>query len=87
MASQEGLYSITKPAFLLQLPGCKGFWLVARQAVFAFQWPQAQLTHVCRSKGSFLKGAAAPPFYGTSFVAFHHPTQGLNSSSVICSPS
>lgn len=70
MASQWGLYLVTKPAFLLQLPGCKGFWLIARQALFAFQCPRTQLTHVCRSKRSLPKRAAAPPCYGTSFCGF-----------------
>lgn len=70
MASQWGLYLVTKPAFLLQFPGCKGFWLIGRQAVLAFLGPQSQCTHVCRSKWSLLKKAAAPPCYGTSFCGF-----------------
>lgn len=70
MGSQWGLYLVTNPAFLLQFPGCKGFWLIARQAVFAFQGPWAQLTYICRSKRSLLKRAAAPPCYRTSFCGF-----------------
>lgn len=61
IASQWGLYLVTKPTFLLQLPGCKGFWSTARQAVFAFLRLVAQLAHMLRSRRSFLKSAAAPP--------------------------
>lgn len=53
--SQGGRYLVTKPAFLLQLPGCQGVWLTARQAAFAFQCPRAQLAHGCGREGSLLQ--------------------------------
>lgn len=45
IASQTGLCVVTEPT-VLQVPGCKGFWLHAKQALFVFQHPLAQLTDV-----------------------------------------